>query len=89
MSAEELRHDPDVKKALESYDNPRGMPEKWILGYLGRNRLQLAIDVMRAFDENAKLRRTINRYKVINIALTSIITALAIEGLKLLIGVLR
>ncbi|HZW05376.1 MAG TPA: hypothetical protein VFF58_00580 [Candidatus Nitrosotalea sp.] len=37
----------------------------------------------------ARLRDQISRYKIINIALTSIVTALAWEGLKALITLLR
>lgn len=39
------------------YDNPRGMPEKWIVAYLKRHPEMLAIDVMRVWDRNAATER--------------------------------
>lgn len=67
------------------YKNPRKLPEKWIKAYLERDKEMLALDVMRAFDENADLKRRVDRYRFVNIALTSIITALAWEGVKALL----
>jgi hypothetical protein len=40
-----------------NYENPRGIPEQWIDRYLNREPRQLALDVMRAFDENWKLQQ--------------------------------
>jgi hypothetical protein len=40
-----------------NYENPRGIPEQWVERYLNREPRQLALDVMRAFDENWKLQR--------------------------------
>lgn len=42
------------------YDNPRGIPENWVNNYLNREPRQLALDVMRAFDENWKLQRKLD-----------------------------
>lgn len=89
MTPSDLLRDPELRKAIEAYDNPRGLPEGWIVGYLTRNRLQLAIDVMRAFDENARVERINKRYRFEIVALTSIITSLAWEGLKALMGLLH
>jgi hypothetical protein len=89
VTPSDLLRDPELRKAIEAYDNPRGLPEGWIVGYLTRNRLQLAIDVMRAFDENARVERINKRYRFEIVALTSIITSLAWEGLKALMGLLH
>lgn len=69
-------------RVREPYKNPRKLPEKWVEAYLQRDREMLALDAMRAFDEIASLKAKVQRYRVINIALTSILTGLAWEGVK-------
>lgn len=76
----------EIEKILRAYDNPRGLPTNWIKNYLDRPKPQLALDVMRAFDENWKLHRRMARYRWVNIALTAIVTAAAVEGVKALVA---
>jgi hypothetical protein len=76
----------EIDKVLRSYSNPRGLPEKWIRGYLERPKPQLALDVMRSFDENWKLHRRVSRYRWITIALTAILTSAAGEGVKVVVA---
>lgn len=51
-----VAHD-SVKPTLSKYKNPRKLPENWIRAYLERDKEMLALDVMRAFDETAELKR--------------------------------
>ncbi len=53
-----------VKIAGITYNNPRGMPEKWVRSYLERDRTLLALDVMRAFDEAWKVRQQLGAEKL-------------------------
>jgi hypothetical protein len=52
----------DIRKAIERYDNPRGLPENWIVAYLGRDKAQLALDVMRAFDHSHAVQKSCRRW---------------------------
>jgi hypothetical protein len=45
-----------VKPTVDRYENPRKMPQRWVDLYLERDRGQLALDVMRAFDANYALK---------------------------------
>jgi hypothetical protein len=56
--------DYEIEKFLQEYDNPRGMPEGWIRGYLAKSKPQLAIDVIRAFDGHYDLERSLRRTKL-------------------------
>lgn len=47
----------EIEKFLAEYDNPRKLQRAWLLRYLGQPRLQLAIDVIHAFDRHFKLKR--------------------------------
>lgn len=49
----------EIEKALREYKNPRGLPESWIKSYLSREKPQLALDVMRAFDAHFQEKRSI------------------------------
>jgi hypothetical protein len=66
------------------YQNPRGMPEAWIKRYLSKDRAQLALDVMRAFDENWKLEVRLSRAKVTIWIMSLIVSPLIGEVVKLL-----
>lgn len=46
---------------LPHYENPRGLPPKWIEQYLQRDKSQLALDVMRAFDQSYCLTRKLEQ----------------------------
>jgi hypothetical protein len=48
----------EIQKFLEEYENPRGLPGKWIAGYLSKSKPQLAIDVIRAFDAHWQQKRS-------------------------------
>lgn len=74
----------DIRKAIERYDNPRKLPTSWLAAYLSRDRCQLALDVMRAFDQNHDLRRQVKNYKLKIAALTVVITLL-LKGVDLLL----
>jgi hypothetical protein len=52
-----------IKRILAKYENPRKLPEKWLVAYLERKPELLALDVMRAFDENAELKREALRFR--------------------------
>lgn len=74
-------------KAIEipaDYKNPRGMPEAWLKRYLGKDSAQLALDVMRAFDENWKLERRLVTAKLTIWVMSLIVSPLIGEVVKLL-----
>lgn len=50
----------EIDKFLREYENPRGLSEGWIRGYLNRSKPQLAVDVMRAFDAHLTYKRVTN-----------------------------
>jgi hypothetical protein len=54
-----------VPAAPPAYDNPRGLPEKWVERYMQRDRAQLAVDVMRVFDGHFKMERSLRRTKLV------------------------
>jgi hypothetical protein len=54
----------DIRRAIERYDNPRNLPKGWIVAYLGRDKAQLALDVMRAFDKAHAVRKSCQRWIV-------------------------
>ncbi|HEY3972337.1 MAG TPA: hypothetical protein VGM18_04985 [Candidatus Sulfotelmatobacter sp.] len=70
-------------------NNPRRLPERWIKAYLERKPEQLAEDVLQVFDENYKLRRHVERDRIIIAVFTSILTGLCWEGLKALVQFVR
>lgn len=53
-----------VELAKRNYQNPRGLPEKWIENYLKRDPAQLALDVMRVYDGHFKQQRTMRWMKL-------------------------
>lgn len=67
---------------LPAYDNPRGLPEKWVEQYMQRDRGQLAVDVMRVFDGHFKMERSLRRTKlmlgVLNAFLATVAAVLAL-----------
>jgi hypothetical protein len=73
MDNYEASLDPEIKRALQEYENPRGLPEGWCIGYLKRPKLQLALDVMRAYDQNHQLKRQIKSCKAQIAAMTTIL----------------
>lgn len=46
-----------LKEFLQKYDNPRKLPGKWIEAYLRREKPQLAIDLLRAFDQTHRMEQ--------------------------------
>ena len=45
----------------ETYNNPRGMPEKWLRAYLQREPAMLAVDVIRAWDKSHATEQRLKR----------------------------
>ena len=81
MDQYEASLDPEIKQTLEEYENPRGLPEGWCIGYLKRPKLQLALDVMRAYDQNHDLKRQIRSCKA-QIAALTIFLSLALKAIE-------
>lgn len=75
----------DIRRAIERYDNPRGLPKGWLVAFLSRDPAQLALDVMRAFDENFKLRTEVRGYKL-KIAVLTITISVLLKGIELLLA---
>lgn len=74
----------EIEKFLREYENPRRLPEKWLKNYLGRPRPQLAIDVIRVYDEKTALQRQLSRAKVTIWIMSLIVSPLIGELVKLL-----
>lgn len=74
----------EIEKFLREYENPRRLPEKWLKNYLGRPRPQLAIDVIRVYDEKTELQRQLARAKVTIWVMSLIVSPLIGEVVKLL-----
>jgi len=70
------------------YDNPRKLPETWITHYLERDRSRLAVDLLRAFDENFKLQRRVKIQRGLIWFLSLIVSPLLGEVVKLLFRML-
>jgi hypothetical protein len=74
--------DAEIEQFLQEYGNPRGMPEGWIRGHLTKSKPQLAIDVIRAFDKDFALERSLRRVKLVlgtlNVALGTLAAVLAL-----------
>ena len=71
-----LRYDP--KQRIREYlkhENPRGLPEKWIHAYLERDRILLALDVMRVFDKSAKVEEKLGWNVIWIRILTAVVVA--------------
>lgn len=72
----------EVEKFLQEYGNPRGMPEGWIRRHLEKSKPQLAIDVIRAYDGQFSLERSLKRTKqvlgTLNALLLTVSTVLAL-----------
>lgn len=57
-----------IEEFLNHYDNPRKLPVNWVRAYLKREKPELAIDVMRAYDlVHEKLR--LARWQVVILCL--------------------
>jgi hypothetical protein len=80
----------DKKPALilPGYDNPRKLPETWIMHYLERDRSRLAVDLLRAFDENFKLQRRVRVQRTLIYFMSLIVSPLIGEIVKLLFRML-
>jgi hypothetical protein len=46
----------------EKYDNPRGLPQEWLLAFIHRDHDQLAIDLLRAWDKSHSTDRRVKRW---------------------------
>jgi hypothetical protein len=73
---------------LQNYDNPRRLPDKWIQSYLDRDRSRLAVDLLRAFDENFKLQRRVKVQRLLIYFLSLVVSPLIGEVVKLLFRML-
>jgi len=75
------------------YDNPRKLPQAWLEGYLHRHPAQLAIDVIRAMDQNYQLKETVKWQKRALWIMGLVVSPLIGEVVKLvlhaLLGVTR
>jgi hypothetical protein len=62
-SAPAAKPQPEVVKArVRDYvqrENPRGLPERWIHGYLERDPTLLALDVMRGYDKSTQVEKAL------------------------------
>ena len=56
-------HKDEIARLLAQYANPRRLPKEYIAGYLKRDRLRLALDLMIAFDANEELRKRLRWYQ--------------------------
>ena len=74
----------EIEAFLRDYENPRGLQKTWLEKYLGRPRPQLAIDVIRAFDESWKTKRENARLKLTIWVMSLIVSPLIGEVVKLL-----
>jgi hypothetical protein len=70
------------------YDNPRKLPETWLKHYLARDNARLAVDLLRAFDENFKLQRRVRAQRLLLWVLSLIVSPLIGEAVKLLFRML-
>jgi hypothetical protein len=71
-----------------NYDNPRKLPETWLKHYLSRDQSRLAVDLLRAFDENFKLQRRVRAQRLLIWFLGLFVSPLIGEIVKLLFRML-
>lgn len=66
-----------IEEFLRNYPNPRGLPVNYIKSYLRRDKPQLAIDVLRAYDSHSKINRALRRTILILGVLNGLLGVLA------------
>lgn len=87
LSDYKRRSPQSVKVGNTEYQNPRGLPLRWIENYLERDPKLLALDVMRAFDEAWKAKQELQSAKIKIWVMTGVIFGLC-EAVKFLITLL-
>jgi hypothetical protein len=79
-----IKRQEKIESFKRNYENPRGLPEAWIDKYLGLDNVQLAIDVIKAFDKNYQLERTNAHLRMTLWVMSLLVSPLLGEVVKLL-----